>query len=228
MFMLSLAISYTITALSSNIIRDALRRDITQQTTLILSSLISCLETILVLYRISANAITSLATNTKWAVLFIILTVLALCFHLYQEELLQSMDESWRCAVQPGWKNIFVPVTQIARAVYGTIIPIVNLVQLITSQLIKVQALSFLTSNGKLCTPIIELFKGIGAFTTALFGFLGGNAQYHRQTIVVNSFSIEKSLNHTMVAFRNLEPGLQCACKGLSPVIGIAFTPAFT
>ena len=129
---------------------------------------------ILSLWRSFTTVVTSMITNTKWVVAAIMVAILAVSFHLYHDELLQSMDESWRCAVHPAFQNIVVPVTQIARALYATIVPIYNLTQLVIAQLIKGSGvILFKCTASNFILPVIELFKAIGAFTGALFQFLG-------------------------------------------------------
>ena len=208
LFLGSMVLTYAIAVImdmfrSTNRIEGAIQRDITQQTTLLVTSAVSLVTTpILSLWRSFTTVVTSMITNTKWVVAAIMVAILAVSFHLYHDELLQSMDESWRCAVHPAFQNIVVPVTQIARALYATIVPIYNLTQLVIAQLIKGSGvILFKCTASNFILPVIELFKAIGAFTGALFQFLGGTAPISvDNNIVVNEFSIEAPLNHTMAA----------------------------
>lgn len=176
------------------------------------------------IWSISTDMGTTVASNVKWIVVFVLFTTATLMMHSYHYEILSIIDDGWTCAIVPIMRNIITPMLQIQRVVYALYAPFANAFLIVTAQFFKAWLAVFAQcSHINVFRIFSELTRAVITGTGSLISFFGAGDKDPESNFYSNDFEIDRPINHTLTAVSVAQDALACACNRFEPLFGIAF-----
>lgn len=169
--------------------------------------------------------ISNIQYNLRTYLQIFVLVLLILSYTQEKEVFLQSVDQFWRCGLQPFFNSIIFTILQVGRLLYGGLVPIYNFDTLVVKQLIVGTRMSMFLCAGKslfesliiVLNIVISLFQSVTSWTgVGLTLSMENNAIFNELNIVRLVLNVQK-----LILKQQEVSG--CICSGLFDVFEYIF-----
>lgn len=173
------------------------------------------------LLDLSAN----ITVSFKKVVQLLFLSLILLTISGNLDEILDIMDQTWRCVVYPFFQNFTMGVAQGTRLIYDTLIPLYNYYYVVASQAtrgtiaiaLKCDFDSVVESLRLLLQVFINIFQSVNTWSGMSKNITVTN------NIFVNELNVTEVVDASQSFVAHQEKLLSCICSGLEPAFDIAF-----